>query len=171
MGASMLDPDPKLSDLHREADEIKTQLESSIGRSQRVLKEELKNVQEEIRSTYSNGMRAELQSSFESMAGDLNNIEVELAETKDLLLQTYLLTLDIRYKKGMERVESTYQSFLQGAHNLEGTLEEFANFMTELQVEANDSFRPENVKSYLRASSEAKGHEMAKNIPPYFMIV
>ena len=34
MGASMLDPDPKLSDLRREADEIKTHLESSIGRSQ-----------------------------------------------------------------------------------------------------------------------------------------
>ena len=171
MGASMLDPDPKLSDLHREADEIKTQLESSIGRSHRALKEALNNVQEEIQSTYSSAIRAELQSSFESMAGDLNNIEVELTETKDLLLQTYLLTLDMRYKKGMERVESTYQSFLEGAHNLEGTLEEFSNFMTELQVEANDSFRPENVKSYLRALSEAKGAEVAKNIPAYIMIV
>ena len=79
--------------------------------------------------------------------------------------------MDIRYKKGMERVESTYLSFLQGAHNLEGTLEEFSNFMTELQVEANDSFRPENVKSYLRALSEAKGAEVAKNIPAYIMIV
>ena len=38
-------------------------------------------------------------------------------------------------------------------------------------MEANDSFRPENVKNYLRALSEAKGAEVAKNIPAYIMIV
>ena len=38
-------------------------------------------------------------------------------------------------------------------------------------MEANDSFRPENVKSYLRALSEAKGAEVAKNIPAYILIV
>ena len=105
------------------------------------------------------------------MSQDLTSIQAELTEAGELLRQTYSLVKDLRYKKGMELIESTYQTFLNGSHNLDGTLEVLTYYMTELETLANDNFRPERIGLYLRAISGSQGPETARNCSGHILTV
>ena len=74
------------------------------------------------------------------MSAELRKIDNELKLTKKLVDKTFMLTVDTRYKGGFERVESSYETFLNGAKNLKVTLENISAFIFELETEANHCF-------------------------------
>ena len=116
-------------------------------------------------------IRNELQKSYLSMSAELRKIDNELKLTKKLVDKTFMLTVDTRYKGGFERVESSYETFLNGAKNLKVTLENISAFIFELETEANHCFKPEHIVSYLSMSSEFCSLDESKDIFRYIVFV
>ena len=116
-------------------------------------------------------IRKELEYQLQSMSNDLRALDDELKATKGLVLETFLLALDSRYKRGIERVEAAYKAFLNGANNLEVTLENISYFIFELETEASQCFNLEHIESYLSMSSEFCSLDESKDIFRYIVFV
>ena len=116
-------------------------------------------------------IRKELEYQLQSMSNDLRALDDELKATKGLVLETFLLALDSRYKRGIERVEAAYKAFLIGANNLEVTLENISYFIFELETEANNCFNLEHIESYLCMSSMFQSLDTSKDIFRYIVFV
>ena len=61
------------------------------------------------------GVKKQLQESLKSIARPLNMIDKELGPIKSFSKETYTIILEVRFKKGIDDVESAYQVFLEGA--------------------------------------------------------
>ena len=105
------------------------------------------------------------------MSTDLSDLDAELKSMKGLLLKTFLLAVDARYKQGMERVEAAYQTFLNGANDLKATLQRISSFIFELETEANHCFKLEHIESYLSMSSKFRSLDESKDIFRYIVFV
>ena len=116
-------------------------------------------------------VRKELENSLLSMSTELRALDEELKSTKGLVLESFLLALDSRYKRGIERVEAAYKAFLKGANNLEVTLENISSFIFELETEAQHCFNLEHIESYLCMSSKYQSLDTSKDIFRYIVFV
>ena len=107
-------------------------------------------------------MEERVQKSFNDISEDMHLLENDLKEVKSVMHETYALTLDQSYKKGMEMVEAAYINFLNGSHNLQGTFSLYQNYMVELQTTAILYLHPEKVKTYLIALFNSQGYDKAR---------
>ena len=65
---------------------------------------------------------AELQKQFKEFNKNLKTIEKELNEIKDITMKTLSIVEDLRYKKGLENIDSTFLVIMNGYEDLEETL-------------------------------------------------
>ena len=65
---------------------------------------------------------AELQKQFKEFNKKLNRIEKGLNEIKDITMKTLTIVEDMRYKKGLETIESNFLAIMNGYGDLEETL-------------------------------------------------
>ena len=105
------------------------------------------------------------------MSSDLRDLDAELKSMKGLLLETFLLAVDARYKQGIERVEAAYQTFIKGANNLMATLQRISSFIFELETEANHCFKLEHIESHVLMSSKFRSLDESKEIFRYILLV
>ena len=116
-------------------------------------------------------MEERVQKSFNDISEDMHLLENDLKEVKSVMHETYALTLDQSYKKGMEMVEAAYINFLNGSHNLQGTFSLYQNYMVELQTTAILYLHPEKVKTYLIALFNSQGYYKARMAFEYAIAV
>ena len=116
-------------------------------------------------------MEERVQKSFNDISEDMHMLENDLKEVKSVMHETYALTLDQSYKKGMEMVEAAYINFLNGSHNLQGTFSLYQNYMVELQTTAILYLHPEKVKTYLIALFNSQGYYKARMAFEYAIAV
>jgi len=83
---------------------------------------------------------------------------------------TYNLVVDIRYKDGVERIDSSYKVFVDGARNLEATFAEMTGFSFELQTSAEQAFSPQRIRGYLKAMKVTNDINVCQNIAQYLII-
>ena len=163
-----------MTDLKKQSEDVEKAIESSTGVIQEALHTKLKTIQDEINEEWTahfTTLQMEVQSSFNDISEDLQKVDQDLAETMDLIHETYEIVLDTRYKQGIELIEDAHKIFLKGSHNLKNTIPLFENFMIELQTTAIGSLGPSKVKQYLTALCKLKGVETAKIVFNYIIVV
>ena len=64
----------------------------------------------------------ELQKLFKEFNRKLNRIENELNDIKDITMRTLSIVEDLRYKQGLQKIDSYFLTLMKGYGDLEGTL-------------------------------------------------
>ena len=144
LGSSILNPQPDLSDLQKKLEDIETGMNSQNETVRELLQKGHADIADQINQSnekHFQDIQGAMQDSFSSISSELKDIENDLAVATLWIRNTYLLVQDIRYKQGMEMIESQYQTFLNGSHNLKGTLERFTYFIAEFEGLAGANFR------------------------------
>ena len=165
--ANALNPSAKLSHLKEESEKLR----QFFDNSQLSTREHLRTAIEEVEERITTEMQTKLEKSLKDMSGDLKVIDKDLESIKNVSRETYGLVVDIRYKEGMEQIESTYQVFLNGSTNFKNTHTLLKNYIIELETKAGCSFTPENIEQYLNRVSKEKGKQEAKELATYVFIV
>ena len=173
-GAEMLDPPPKLSDLRNQTKELQESIESSSGVIEKALKNELKNVEDKISlemAQHAANIQSEVQRSFKKVSRQLDKLESTTTEVKVIVTQSFGELLDSRHRDGLTKLDSAYQNFLRGSHNLEDTFKYLSNFIFELETDAYTSLRPERIEHYLQALSTMKRPKVVDESFQYVLMV
>ena len=175
LGANVLDPIPRMSDLKKEREEIEKAIEDAeSGYVQKALTTQLQSVEEVINeqmAKHYRSLQSEVQKSFEYLSEDLEKIEVSLSEMQEVIHMTYELVLDQRFKSGIELIESAHKVFMKGCHNIESIMTKLDNFIFQLETIAMDSLSQKKVEQYLQALLKTKGCNEAKIAFNYIAIV
>ena len=108
---------------------------------------------------------------FKVISREMRNIEVDVKELKDLVSATFSLIVDQRYKDGIECIEAAYQTFLDGANNLEGTLASFDYYIVEMQTNFNQHLKPGKIDEYFQLILRHHGPEMVREMFDYILVV
>ena len=177
MGGKILNPAPSLADIKRSEKEILESLEGQTGIIKETLEKRLETIREEMKRPQSENVedfqivKKEVQSCVSAMTSDMRRLENELVDIKDIINHTFQLVRDMRYRDGIEKVESAYEIFLKGSNNLVNTLEQLQGFMFELQVIADQNLAPQRIGEYLRAILVNEDVEIAQQIFKYILVV
>ena len=115
--------------------------------------------------------REELQSSLLKISSDLTSIGKNLSTMKSLAMETFEIVVDLKYKEGIDLIDSSYNIFLKGLKNFEKTHTRFTGFIMELETKADLSFKEENIRELLTKAAKSKGKQRAKHLATYIFIV
>jgi hypothetical protein len=89
-------------------------------------------------------IKNEVQSSFKLIAKDMKKIEDDVSEIKRIVIESH-------YLDGIEQVDASFRTFVDGAQNLEQTFQQMEYHIFELQANAKKSLNPIKVSSYLNS--------------------
>jgi len=176
LSTSVLNPNPSLSDLKRMQQELEKQMTHSTGVVKRALAKELESIKEDMQKPQTeliediHVIKKELQNTAAELAKDMATVEEDLQLTKEIVLRTYNLVVDIRYKDGVERIDGAFKVFVKGARNLETTFSEMKGFLFEMQTVAEQSFAPEKIRGYLKAMKVTNDVNICQNVAQYIVI-
>ena len=123
-----------MSDLKKREKSLRSDLEKLKYKSLspaavEAVSRDLENVQRDIESFSDSQpeitedfqrLKLDTSDNFKIISREMRNLEVDVKELKDLVSATFSLIVDQRYKDGIECIEAAYQTFLDGANNLEG---------------------------------------------------
>ena len=116
-------------------------------------------------------MRCELQSSLTSISSDLKTIDKDIGALKGIATETYDMVVDLKYKEGIDLIDSNYDVFLKGLKNYEKAHSRFSGFIVELETKASLSFKQHNIRELLKKVMKSKGVVEAKHLASYVFIV
>ena len=116
-------------------------------------------------------MRCELQSTISSISSDLKTIDTDIGALKGIATETNEMVVDIKYKEGIDFIDSNYDVFLKGLKNYEKTHSRFSSFIVELETKASMSFKQQNIQQLLLKVSKTRGKAYAKQLASYVLIV
>ena len=167
MASNILDPPPKLSHLKEERQKLENMLEGSSD----LIREQIRKSIEISERNITMEIQTQFEQSMKVMSSDLKTIETELGPIKNLGRETFDLVLDIRYKQGIEMIDSAYQSFLRGASNFKTTHSLLGNFIFELETMAGCTFNRDNIETYLAKAAKSRGSDEAMKLATYVFIV
>ena len=116
-------------------------------------------------------MRCKLQSSLTSISSDLKTVDNNIGALKDIASETYEMIVDIKYKDGIDLIDSNYDVFLKGLKNYGKAHCQFHGFIMELETKANLSFKQQNIREFLSKVVKTRGKWQAKHLASYVFIV
>ena len=116
-------------------------------------------------------MRCELQSSLTSISSDLKAVDSNVGALKGMATETYEMVVDLKYKDGIDLIDSNYDVFLKGLKNYDKAHCQFSGFIMELQTKANLSFKQQNIRELLNKVAKTRGRWQAKHLASYVFIV
>ena len=167
MCSNILDPSAKLSHLKAESEKLAKMLEASSDS----LREQLKTAMDVSQKNINAEIQCQLEMSLRGMTEDLKKIDNDLGPMKDLGRDTYQLVVDIRYKEGMDMIDSAYQVFLRGSKYFKTTHNLLSNYIFELETKAGCTFGSDNIEMYLKRVASIKGHQEAMKLATYVFVV
>merc|ERR1712241_582991 len=140
-------------------------MESCSESVKEALRKEVEHVEAEVKKEMNlllKSQKNEIQSVFkDTLTEEMVSLEDKLKDTKEMIQLTYEVVLDTRYRQAIEYVESAYQNFIEGSHDLESTLELYSSNIINLQTLAINSLSPSKVESYLIALIKSQGLDIA----------
>ena len=116
-------------------------------------------------------MRCELQTSLTGISSDLKSIDNGISDLKSIATETYEMIVDMKYKEGIDLIDSNYDVFLKGLRNYEKAHSRFSSFIVELETKASMSFKEQNVRELLSKVMKTRGRARAKHLAAYVFIV
>ena len=174
--SSVLNPAPTLKDLKKMKVEIEEALNDANKITKNALLKELEDVKKQIQAPQGelvedfDLMKREIQSSANDIVNDMRRIEEELDSTKSIIHKTYDLVVDIRFKDGIEKIDSAYNVFLNGSNNLEHTFSEMQNYSFELMTIADQSFSPQRIRNYFSAMKVTNDSSINQEVGKYILV-
>ena len=175
-GSSALNPAPSLKDLKEMQQQLEEQMRQSTGHVKEVLERELESIKQSLQNPQPELqqdltlIRETLQNSASELATEMESIERELQLTKKLVHYTYNLVVDIRYKDGIEKIDSAHKVFIKGARNLGTTFNEMQSYIFEMQTAAEQCFAPQNIRGYLQSIKVTNDLDVCQNVAQYIVI-
>ena len=118
VASSVLNPAPTMNDLKKMKLGIEEKLDKANEITRIALMKELEEVKGQIQAPQSelvenlDLIKREIQSSANEIVKDMRRIEEELDSTKSIIHKTYDLAVDIRFKDGIELIDSAYKCWL-----------------------------------------------------------
>ena len=94
-------------------------------------------------------IQKDVQSSFENIARDMKRIQSDINDIKQV-------TIELRYVDGIEKVNAYFETFIDGARNLELALSHLEGNIFDLQSVAKKSLNPKKVESYFNVIKDEK---------------
>ena len=185
LGANVLNPQPKLSDLRKHEKSLRGDLDKLRSKSVSPfaiehLSKDLQTVQDSIEN-FSNTqselvedfkrLKLDVSDQFKVISAEMKSLENDIKDLKDIVTATFELIVDVRYKDGIESIEAAYQTFLDGANNLKDTLACFEYYIVELQTNFNQHLKPEKIEEYLRIIKNHHGPDMCQEMFNYILVV
>ena len=116
-------------------------------------------------------IRCELQSTISSISSDLKTLDMDIGALKGIATETNEMVVDIKYKEGIDFIDSNYDVFLKGLKNYERTHSRFSSFIVELETKAGMSFKQQNMQQLLEKVAKTRGRAYAKQLASYVLIV
>ena len=176
IGAKLMSPpSPKKSDLEKQFNELKETIDNTNSQTVKDACElQLSQVQEKLKvenDIHFSLIRRELQEAFGEVSKTLHEVESNLSKMKVFVEETYYMVLDQSHKEGLEKLDAAYQVFLDGSHDMKGTMAEFDGFMAELQTLAIQTLKPEKISNYLKILSTTKNKAEMQEMFEYIITV
>ena len=109
-------------------------------------------------------MRSELQSTMVDISSDLKSLDIGIDNLKSIATESYEILVDLKYKEGLDLIDSNYDVFLKGLKNYGRAHNQFSGFLVELQTKANLSFRSQNIIELLSKVQQTRGLARAKHL-------
>ena len=81
------------------------------------------------------------------------------------------MILDQRHREGLEKLEATYETFLNGSHNLTDTFKDLSNYIMEFQSNAIQSLKPDKIQLYLEALAKSRSRDIVQETFNYVVLV
>ena len=116
-------------------------------------------------------MRCKLQSSLTCISSDLKTVDNNIGALKGIVTGTYEMVVDLKYKDGIDLIDSNYDVFLKGLKNYNKAHCQFFGFIMELETKANLSFKQQNIRELLGKVAKTRGRWQAKHLASYVFIV
>ena len=98
-------------------------------------------------------------------------IKDEIQDIKGILEKTYEVIRDVRYKDGIESVDSAFENYLDGAMNMKQTFEQLEGFIFELQSTAKKSLNPGRIREYMLAMKDSSTTADCQKMVQYIYLV
>ena len=175
MGSSLLNPDASLADLKEEIAELEKNMECSsaavkdaIEQKIQALKIEMQKPQRELVKN-TDEIKAEVQATAIAISKDMDIIENDISVMKTIVLKTFKMVADTRYREGAEKVEAAYENFLHGSSDLENTFKALDMYIYELQTVARQSLNPKRMQEYLTAILDSGDIELCAQTFNYML--
>ena len=92
----------------------------------------------------------DLNRTTQALSEELKGVKKELQDVDLILSQTFEIVKDVRYKDGIEMVDSSFKTYLNGSKNIEQTLSHMESYIFEMQSLAEKSLNPIKVRDYLQ---------------------
>ena len=116
-------------------------------------------------------MRSDFQSSISGIASDLKTIDNGVDTLKNIATESYEILVDLKYKEGLDLIDSSYVVFLKGLKNYDKSHGRFSSYIVELETKASLSFKQQNIRDLLYKVEKTRGRIQAKHLASYIFIV
>ena len=81
---------------------------------------------------------------------------------KGIATETYDVVVDIKYKEGIDLIDSNYDVFLRGLKNNDKAHGRFSGFIIELETKASLGFKQQNIRELLEKVLKSRRRYQAK---------
>ena len=98
--------------------------------------------------------KLQIQIKLDEIVHQLNDVQIQIEDVRQFAVKIYEEFVDARFQDDLASIESSYEVFLKGAHNLEQTLASFEKYIVELETKANHGLKPSTLETYFRKVSE-----------------
>ena len=113
----------------------------------------------------------QMNKSFTKVIGNLEAIEMQLAEQKKTVDEILEVVTDLKYREGIEEIEASYKTLMEGANNIKSTLDELKGFIFELNKENAQHLNSQKIREYLELVRSKKGKKAAEELGSYVVTV
>ena len=155
IGACLLNPKPSLADMKR----TQTAITYKISEQTCELRKDFKAIKNEVKDFVL------------LLDNEMKNIDNDISDIKKIIVRTYSVVLDTRYKDGLEKIASAYHNFFLGVNNLENTLTDLQSFIFELGSIAIQSLDPGKIKEYINAMKVTLDEDEIHSSLKYIILV
>ena len=166
LGSNVLDPIPKMSELEKEREVIEKIIEDaedgSITKTLTIQLQAIRDEMDNAMAKHYKTLQRDIQTTFKHLSEDIENIEDNLFEMKDIVHRTFEGVLDQHFENCIDLVESTYKEFMKCIHfhNIQSMISRLENLLFQLQTMENLS--ESKVEQYLRTLVKVQGCDTAK---------
>jgi len=81
------------------------------------------------------------------------------------------MVCDIQYKNGIDRIEATYEAFINGSSNVERVIMRFSHYAMEFQTEFYQHMKTEKITKFLKIVMEKDGADACRAMCQYILVV
>ena len=105
------------------------------------------------------------------LSNEIKCIKTELQDVKSILAKTFEVVRDVRYKDGIEKIDSSFKTYLDGSNNISQTFCHLEGFIFEMQSIAEQSLNSGKILEYLQVMKANSNKVECQKMIEYVLLV